>query len=83
VRISVVTLLQPFALKGKANVFFDEPQQVGVRNLIFQTEVVEQRLRPIVLPHVERTSSLGGTFTRCSPALFHGALFQELSNDKN
>jgi hypothetical protein len=37
-----VTLLQALAHKGKADVFFDESQQVGLRNLIVQAEVVEQ-----------------------------------------
>jgi hypothetical protein len=46
-----VTLLQPLAHKSKTDVFFDEPQQLGVRNLIFQAEVVEQGFRAVVLPH--------------------------------
>jgi len=46
-----VTVLQLLPHKGKADVLFDEPQQVGLRNLIFQAEVVEQRFRTIVLPH--------------------------------
>jgi len=29
----------------------DESQQVVFRNLIFQTEVIEQRLGAVVLPH--------------------------------
>jgi hypothetical protein len=28
----------------------DQPQQVGVRNLTFQTEVIEQRFGAVVLP---------------------------------
>jgi hypothetical protein len=31
-------------------VFFDEPQQVGLRNLTLQAEVIEQRFGAIVLP---------------------------------
>ena len=46
-----VTLLQPLAHESKADVPFDESQQVGFRNLIFQPEVVEQRFRAVVLPH--------------------------------
>ena len=36
---------------------FDEPQQVGLRNLIFQAEVVEQRFRAVVLPHHDQQAS--------------------------
>jgi hypothetical protein len=46
-----VAILQLFAHEGEADVFFDEPQQVGFRNLIFQAEVVEQRFGAVVLPH--------------------------------
>jgi len=35
-----VAFLQLLSHEGKADVLFDEPQQVGFRNLIFQTEVV-------------------------------------------
>ena len=52
-----VTRLQPLAHKGKADVFFDQPQQVGLRNLIFQAEVVEQRFRAVVLPHHDQQAS--------------------------
>ena len=52
-----VTLLQPLAHKGKADVLFDEPQQVGLRNLIFQAEVVEQRFGAVVLPHHDQQAS--------------------------
>jgi hypothetical protein len=38
-------------------VFFDEPQQVGFRNLIFQAELVEQRFRAVVLPHHDQQAS--------------------------
>lgn len=31
---------------------FDEPQQVGFRNLIFQAEVVEQSFGAVVLPPI-------------------------------
>ena len=36
---------------------FDEPQQVGLRNLIFQAEVVEQRFGAVVLPHHDQQAS--------------------------
>ena len=45
-----VAVLQLLAHEGKADVLFEEPQQVGFRNLIFQAEVVEQRFRAVVLP---------------------------------
>src|SRR4030081_3254235 len=43
--------------EGKADVLFDESQQVGFRNLIFQAEVVEQRFRVVVLPHHDQQAS--------------------------
>jgi hypothetical protein len=46
-----VAVLQLFPHKGEADVFFDEPQQVGLRNLIFQAKVIEQRFRAVVLSH--------------------------------
>jgi hypothetical protein len=52
-----VAILQLFAHEGEADVFFDEPQQVGFRNLIFQAEVVEQRFRAVVLPHHDQQAS--------------------------
>src|SRR5713226_5528278 len=52
-----VPILQLFAHEGKADVLFDEPQQVGFRNLIFQAEVVEQRFRAVVLPHHDQQAS--------------------------
>jgi hypothetical protein len=36
---------------GKADVLFDEPQQMSFWNLIFQTVVVKQGFGTIVLPH--------------------------------
>src|SRR5207302_2528832 len=52
-----VTLSQPLAHEGKADVPFDESQQVGFRNLIFQPEVVEQRFRAVVLSHHDQQAS--------------------------
>src|SRR5712692_7356082 len=52
-----VPVLQLFAHEGKADVLFDEPQQVGFRNLIFQAEVVEQSFRAVVLPHHDQQAS--------------------------
>lgn len=36
---------------------FDQPQQMSLRNLIFQTEVVEQRFGAVVLPHHDQQAS--------------------------
>src|SRR5438105_14079101 len=52
-----VTLPQPLAHEGTADVPFDESQQVGFRNLIFQPEVVEQRFRAVVLSHHDQQAS--------------------------
>jgi hypothetical protein len=52
-----VTRFQLLPHKGKADVLFDKPQQVGFRHLIFQAEVIEQRFRPIVLPHHDQQAS--------------------------
>jgi hypothetical protein len=41
-------------------VSFDEPQQVGLRNLIFQAKVVEQRFRARLLPHHDEHASENG-----------------------
>ena len=39
-----VALLQSLPHKVKADVFIDQPQQMVFRNLVFQTEGVEQRI---------------------------------------
>ncbi len=52
-----VTRFQLLPHKGKADVFFDESQQVGLRNLIFQTEKIEQRFGAVVLPHHDQQAS--------------------------
>ena len=52
-----VTRFQLLAHKGKADVLFDEPQQMGLGNLIFQAEVVEQRFGAVVLPHHDQQAS--------------------------
>jgi len=43
--------------KGKADVPIDEPQQVSLWNLIFQVEVIEQRLGAVVLLHHDQQAS--------------------------
>ena len=35
----------------------DQPQQMSLRNLIFQAEVIEQRFRAVVLPHHDQQAS--------------------------
>src|SRR5438477_3632785 len=52
-----VTLLQPLAHKAKADVLFNQPQQMSLGNLIFQAEVVEQGFRAVVLPHHDQQAS--------------------------
>src|SRR5207249_10216796 len=52
-----VAVLQSFPHKSKADVLLDPPQQVGFGNLIFQSEVVEQRFRAVVLPHHDEQAS--------------------------
>jgi predicted 2-oxoglutarate/Fe(II)-dependent dioxygenase YbiX len=48
---------QALAHKLKTDVLIDQPQQMVIGNLIFQTEVVEQRFRAIVLPHHDQQAS--------------------------
>ena len=52
-----VTRFQLLPHEGKADVLFDEPQQMSLRNLIFQAEVVEQRFGAVVLPHHDQQAS--------------------------
>src|SRR3984893_10341513 len=52
-----VTRFQLLPYKGKADVFFNEPQQMSLWNLIFQAEVVEQRFGAVVLPHHDHQAS--------------------------
>ena len=43
--------------KLEADVLVDQPQQVGLRNMIFQAEVIEQRFGAVVLPHHDQQAS--------------------------
>src|SRR5439155_12878016 len=52
-----VAILQLLPHKGKADVLFNQPQQMSLRNLIFQTEVIEQRFGAVVLPHHDQQTS--------------------------
>jgi len=38
-------------------VLFNEPQQMSLRNLIFQAEVIEQSFGAVVLPHHDQQAS--------------------------
>ena len=55
-----ITLFQLFPYEGKADVLIDEPQQVSLRNLIFQAEVVEQSFRTRMLSHHDEHASENG-----------------------
>ena len=52
-----VTRLQLIPHKGKADVLFDQPQQMSLWNLVFQAEVVEQSFGAVVLPHHDQQAS--------------------------
>src|SRR5579864_1814291 len=52
-----VALLQTFPHKIETNVLVDEPQQMIFRNVIFQTEVVEQRLTTGLVSHHDQQAS--------------------------
>ena len=52
-----VAVLQPLAHKLEADVLVDQPQQMVFRNVVFQTEVIEQRFRAVVLPHHDQQAS--------------------------
>ena len=43
--------------KLEADVLVDQPQQVVLRDLIFQAEVIEQRFGAVVLPHHDQQAS--------------------------
>ena len=49
--------LQLLPHKGKADVLFDQPQQMSLRNLIFQAEVIEQSFGAVVLPYHDQQAS--------------------------
>ena len=46
-----VAVLKLFTNEGKTDVLIDEPQQMRLRNLVFQAEVVEQSFGTGVLSH--------------------------------
>jgi len=52
-----VGILQAFPHKLKTDVLVDQSQQMVFRNLIFQTEVIEQRLRTVVPSHHNQQAS--------------------------
>jgi hypothetical protein len=45
-----VAIFQLLPDELEADVLVDQPQQVGLRNLIFQAKVIEQRFGAVVLP---------------------------------
>src|SRR5271166_3360835 len=49
-----IAVLKSLAYETEVNVLINQPQQVILWNLIFQSEVVEQRFRAGVLTHHER-----------------------------
>jgi hypothetical protein len=52
-----VAAFQLLAYKLEADVFIDQSQQVILGNLIFQTEVIEQRLTAGVMSHHDQQAS--------------------------
>jgi hypothetical protein len=52
-----VAVLQSLADEGEADVLIDEPQQVVLRNVIVEFEVIEQRFGTGVLPHHDQQAS--------------------------
>jgi len=52
-----VAVFQLLPHKLKANVLVDQSQQMVFRNLVVQTEVVEQRFWAGVLPHDDQQAS--------------------------
>src|SRR3954468_873614 len=55
--VLTVTILELFSHELKTDVLVDQPQQMVFGNLIFQTEVVEQRLTPGVVSHHDQQAS--------------------------
>src|ERR1700741_1107728 len=44
----------------ETDVLVDQSQQMGLRNLVFQAEIVEQRFRVVVLSHHDQQASDDG-----------------------
>jgi|SRR5580698_7217935 hypothetical protein len=55
-----VAVLQPLVYETEVDMLINQPQQMILWNLIFQSEVVEERFRARVLTHHERYSSDNG-----------------------
>src|SRR3984893_9431116 len=73
-----VTRLQLLPHKGKADVLFDQPQQMSLRNLIFQPEVIEQRFGAVVLSHHDQQASDDENPTEHGRMLFSNMLLLNL-----
>src|SRR5246500_5821085 len=52
-----VTRFQLLPHKRKADVLFNEPQQMSLGNMIFEAKVVEQRFGAVVLSHHDQQAS--------------------------
>jgi hypothetical protein len=52
-----VAVLEPLANKSQADVLVDEPQQVVFGDVLFQSEIVEQRFGTGMLSHHDQQSS--------------------------
>ena len=52
-----VAILEPLANETEINVLIDQPQQVILGNVFFQSEVVEQCFGPGVLSHHDQQAS--------------------------
>jgi hypothetical protein len=55
-----IAVLQLLVYEAEVDVLIDQPQEMVLWNLIFNSEVVEQRFRARVLTHHERSSSDNG-----------------------
>jgi len=59
-----VAALQLLPYELEADVLVDQPQQMVFRNLIFQTEVIEQSFAAVVLPHHDQQAPENGNPTK-------------------
>jgi hypothetical protein len=73
-----VAAFQSFSYKLETDVLVDQSQQIVFRNLIFQTEVVEQSLRTRVLPHHNQHTSVRENTTQHEQILLLLTCFCEI-----
>lgn len=69
-RVDELTVFQLLMHKGKADVLFDPPQQMSLRNLIFQAEVVEHLFGTRALSHHDQHASENGDPAQRGKELF-------------